>query len=107
VAAVAGLVIVSAAAAAPTPVSIATSSGKGATVRVSSGTAGEPSRFRVVVTTKPAGLPVVVDFQSERRTGKSPMTYTRTCDRCSVRVVGRLKSAGGGAITIAIYRMRP
>jgi hypothetical protein len=111
----AGILTVSGVAAGPKPNAIATSSGKGAAVTVVSGSVGRPSRWRIVVTTKPAHLPVLVEFGSKKRTGKSPMIFKRTCARCSVSATGQLWLAGGrtlpaggrlvtGSISIAIYR---
>ena len=113
----AGVIAVGAAAAQPKPDATATSSGTGGTAMVKSGVVGQPSRWRIVVTTAPAHLPVLVEFASQRRTGRSPMVFSYACARarCAVSVTGRLWPAGAqspaarsrlatGSISVSIYR---
>jgi len=100
-------VAVSAAAAAEKPIAVASNTG-GGTVTVSGGGA---SHWHVVVTTKPAGLPVLVHVAGRpHRTGKSPIVIDYGCSNCSTRVTASLSASvakpvsPSATIKAALYR---
>ena len=108
--AVAGVVLFAgftAAQAAETPISVASSSGT-ATVTVS-GSGGD--HWHVAVTTKPAGLRVLVQVAGRpSRAGKSPIRVDYACTNCATRVTAKLWPVAGrpvpsaATIRVALYR---
>jgi len=101
------LLITDGAVAAVKPAAIATS-GSGGTASVSAGTY---DRWRIVVTTKPRGLSVLLTIRGQRRqVVEGPWSRTEFCPRsCRVEATARLWEANGtapsGTVTLALYKL--
>ena len=84
----------------------ATNSGNG----TASVTGGPWDGWRVVVTTKPSGLRVLVKIRGETKLiAKSPVLRSADCrPRCTISVTARLWTPNGtsptGTISLALYR---
>jgi hypothetical protein len=95
-----------AAGAAVKPDALATTSG-GGTASVSS---GAWDRWRIVVTTKPSGLKVLLAIRGERAwIVKGPAVRTEDCPRrCAIKVTARLwqpdETSPAGTVSLALYK---
>ena len=95
------------AAAAVKPDALATTSGAG-TASVAS---GAWDRWRIVVTTKPSGLSVLLAIRGERaRIVKGPAVRTKECpQRCAIKVTARLwrpdEAPPTGTVSLALYKV--